>query len=216
MKRLIQFVARLYPKSWRERYGSEFAALLEEVNPDWRTSVDILRGALEMQITIWSFNKILLAAGLAGALAAFAASFWIAKPNAEMFLTVTGPADRTAAREAVLSLAKKTFFHPTLTRVDSMPLQTQWKGKSAFHLAFTFKDPNKDPNDRWKAMGAFVRENQRRSPQEQLKIVSAGSGPAILPYPNRLLIALIGLSASGWVALALTLASNRRASQRTA
>jgi hypothetical protein len=29
MSRLIHFLARLYPRSWRERYGAEYAALLE-------------------------------------------------------------------------------------------------------------------------------------------------------------------------------------------
>jgi len=29
MRRFLRFVARLYPASWRERYGIEFNALLE-------------------------------------------------------------------------------------------------------------------------------------------------------------------------------------------
>jgi hypothetical protein len=38
MSRLIRFIARFYPRSWRERYGAEFTALLEDVRPDGRTA----------------------------------------------------------------------------------------------------------------------------------------------------------------------------------
>ena len=31
MNRLTRFAVRLYPKAWRERYGVEFAALLDEL-----------------------------------------------------------------------------------------------------------------------------------------------------------------------------------------
>src|SRR5580698_6201594 len=36
MNRLAHYLARLYPPWWRARYGSEFDALLEDVNLTWR------------------------------------------------------------------------------------------------------------------------------------------------------------------------------------
>jgi hypothetical protein len=36
MKRLARWLARLYPRQWRARYGQEFDALLEDVNLTWR------------------------------------------------------------------------------------------------------------------------------------------------------------------------------------
>ena len=93
MKRLIRIVAGLYPRSWQERYGAEFAALLDEVNPDWRTSVDILKGALEMQMKTWNFGKIFLAAGVAGVLAGAGARFAI-PARAEAVIAVSGPVNR--------------------------------------------------------------------------------------------------------------------------
>jgi hypothetical protein len=38
---------RLYPSRWRQRYGDEFAALLEDCPPSIRTSVNVVCGALE-------------------------------------------------------------------------------------------------------------------------------------------------------------------------
>ena len=39
---LIRFARRLYPASWRRRYGIEFEALLEDTSLDWRDVLDVL------------------------------------------------------------------------------------------------------------------------------------------------------------------------------
>ena len=39
MNRLIRFLVRLYPAMWRQRYKAEFGALLEDVDPTWRTAL---------------------------------------------------------------------------------------------------------------------------------------------------------------------------------
>lgn len=46
MSRLL----RLYPASWRERYGDEFLSLLADRPPTVRDSVDIVRGALDARL----------------------------------------------------------------------------------------------------------------------------------------------------------------------
>jgi hypothetical protein len=74
-ERLIRFAGRLYPTSWRRRYGVEFEALLEEAGRGWRDVLDVLLGALKMQMTTWNFGKIIVAFGLAGALLCGALSF---------------------------------------------------------------------------------------------------------------------------------------------
>ena len=61
MSWLIHFIARFYPRSWRERYGAEFAALLEDVRPDGRTAANVLAGAFAMHIRAWKSWKILAA-----------------------------------------------------------------------------------------------------------------------------------------------------------
>jgi hypothetical protein len=79
MKYLIRLAAHLYPRQWRERYGEEFSALLEDVGPGWRDSLDIMKGALVMQLTGWNTGRTLAMGGMLGALLAFGISFAIPK-----------------------------------------------------------------------------------------------------------------------------------------
>jgi hypothetical protein len=66
--RLIRLAGRLYPASWRRRYGVEFEAFLEDAGRDWRDVLDVLLGALKMQLTSWTLGKIAAGFGVAGAL----------------------------------------------------------------------------------------------------------------------------------------------------
>jgi hypothetical protein len=68
MKTLMRWAARLYPPAWRQRYGVELEALIDDVGPGGRDVWDILRGALLMHLrmTGLSFGKILAACALAG------------------------------------------------------------------------------------------------------------------------------------------------------
>jgi hypothetical protein len=75
VKRLLKFLARLYPSAWRNRYAAEFEALLDDRTPRTRDAFDVLLGALKMQMTKWSFTRITLATCVFGLLAAIAISF---------------------------------------------------------------------------------------------------------------------------------------------
>jgi uncharacterized protein involved in exopolysaccharide biosynthesis len=74
MKRILRFLARLYPPSWRKRYGAEFEALLEDATPSARDAFDVFWGALKMQMTTWSLGRIMLSCSVAGILVAVAVS----------------------------------------------------------------------------------------------------------------------------------------------
>lgn len=90
MKRMMKLLARLYPSSWRNRYGAELECLLEDARPTVRDAFDILWGAFKMQITTWSFGRITLACAVAGILAATAISFAVpAHYQSQVALTVT-------------------------------------------------------------------------------------------------------------------------------
>jgi hypothetical protein len=41
---------RLYPRAWRDRYESEMLAVIEARRLDWRTRLDLLRGALDAHL----------------------------------------------------------------------------------------------------------------------------------------------------------------------
>jgi hypothetical protein len=75
IRMLLRTAAGLYPAPWRERYGAEFEALLEEVRPAGRDVWDILRGALIMQMTAWNFGKVTVGCGLAGLIVAGALAY---------------------------------------------------------------------------------------------------------------------------------------------
>jgi len=74
MRRLTQFLARLYPPAWRTRYGPEFDALLDDSNPTPRAALNVLTGAFAMHIR--TTRKIVFAALLAAA--AIAVASWYA------------------------------------------------------------------------------------------------------------------------------------------
>jgi uncharacterized protein involved in exopolysaccharide biosynthesis len=76
MRCWIGLAAGLYPGRWRERYGEEFGALLEDLDPGWRELTDVVRGALKMRMTNGA-TYLKLGGGLAvaGAIVATALSF---------------------------------------------------------------------------------------------------------------------------------------------
>lgn len=46
----MKHLLKLYPKTWRDRYGDEFDALLEERGQGVLDTVDVVRGALDAQL----------------------------------------------------------------------------------------------------------------------------------------------------------------------
>jgi hypothetical protein len=80
MKSWIRRAARLYPRRWRDRYGAEFEALLDDLKPGWRELIDVTKGALVMRLRYDSTSfKFAAAMALAGAV--LAAGVSLAVPN---------------------------------------------------------------------------------------------------------------------------------------
>jgi uncharacterized protein involved in exopolysaccharide biosynthesis len=76
MKRWILAASQFYPREWRQEYGEEFDALLEDLNPGWKVFANVLRGAITMQITKGTgWWKIAGAVAVAGGLVAIGISF---------------------------------------------------------------------------------------------------------------------------------------------
>lgn len=68
MTALTRFVISLYPQSWRERYGAEFEALIEDMPSNLANTLDILKGALRMRLSAWSPIRVVLIAAVLGAI----------------------------------------------------------------------------------------------------------------------------------------------------
>lgn len=75
MKRVLQFLIRLYPAWWRSRYGGELEALLEDSGSGSRDVWDLFRVAMEMQMKNWSFGRIIAVCGIAGLVVAGVVAF---------------------------------------------------------------------------------------------------------------------------------------------
>lgn len=69
MKRLSGWILRLYPAGWRERYGDEMTALLEDAPPRGKDLFDLFQGALTMQLTQRSLPKVVAGFAVFGLLA---------------------------------------------------------------------------------------------------------------------------------------------------
>src|SRR4051812_50122754 len=81
MKRWIGLAAKLYPRAWRQRYGEEFDALVEDMQPSWRQLTDVTRGAMQMQIrTGASYLKLVGVLAGGGAILGGALSFRVTTP----------------------------------------------------------------------------------------------------------------------------------------
>lgn len=116
MKRLIPMLASLYPRPWRERYGVEFMALLEDVNPSAGTACNIFTGAIAMQIRNWSYGwTVAISAGFAGAVFA-ALLFMIPKTYVSRGVLL---ADSSAplALDSIMNLSQHVESRMTLANI---------------------------------------------------------------------------------------------------
>ncbi|HWF48414.1 MAG TPA: hypothetical protein VG168_15510 [Bryobacteraceae bacterium] len=76
MKRLIYVFANLYPRWWRDRYGAEFDALIEDEAASLGAAVDVLTEALLMQIRTLAEGKPLPLDDL-GAMGLLMQNWWL-------------------------------------------------------------------------------------------------------------------------------------------
>jgi uncharacterized protein involved in exopolysaccharide biosynthesis len=77
MKHWVRLASHLYPASWRRRYATEFDAMLDEMDASWKDVFDILKGAVNMQVTSWNLKSIVLTFAAIGIVVAAAAAFSI-------------------------------------------------------------------------------------------------------------------------------------------
>jgi hypothetical protein len=122
MKRIMRFFARLYPSSWRSRYGTEFDALLEDATPSGRDAFDVLRAALKMQVTTWTFRRIVLAGVGAGILMAAAVSValpahYLSQSSFTLMPTDGSSPANESTRQLVSSMERNVFSREFLTAV---------------------------------------------------------------------------------------------------
>ena len=241
MRRLIEFLARLYPKTWRERYGAEFGALLEDVPPDWRTSGNIVKGAIEMQLKTWNVKRIFLAAELAGLLAAAGILLAIPRQYASEAVLRVRSANATEMADAVMDVMGQVLSQRSLSaivdsealyprerarmpiegviermkrRLEITPIRSSNLALSAFSIKFTYEDPSKAQRVVNDLAYRFINGGTRAGSDLSLGVLDAASVPKSPVSPDRAMI--IGWGAAGGAAVGLILTFALRVSRRIA
>jgi hypothetical protein len=210
--------ARLYPKLWRERYGREFDALLESVDPVWSDVFDLLRGACAMQMrTWWRYWKLAGAVTCAGVLAAVAASFVVTGPYvSSAVVAVAGGADgaglpawrtvlsRTSLAELIqrpaLDLyAKEREREPLEDVVEKMKHAIRIErvaepgaradAETAVRISFSYPEQVKAKG----VADALAAKFLERSGEESARVIRAASLPSAPMPPDRLRFAVWGV-----------------------
>jgi uncharacterized protein involved in exopolysaccharide biosynthesis len=77
MKLLTDWLIRLYPATWRQRYGEELKALVEDSSPGWLAVFDVFTGALRMQLKTPTFPALALVLSVAGLSTGLLVSFLV-------------------------------------------------------------------------------------------------------------------------------------------
>ena len=207
MRQLIRWTARLYPAPWRDRYGEELDALLEDIQPQWEDLFNVLLGALRMQMTTWNSLKIVSVVALAGALVAGVFAFRTQDryvSTAVMRIAPAGQAD--SERQKTLDRLQQitnqivsrrnTAFRKAL-RIQS--LQTQGGGAPAFLISYEYPDKLKAQAVVRDLVSSFIQQNaaaqRNRQPSavEILEVLDSPSLPQRHLFPNRPMIVTVGL-----------------------
>ncbi len=216
MRRVQQLVALLYPPKWRARYGQEFSALLEELEPRTGDLFNLFTGAIRMHMTEWGYLKfaaVFAAIGLLGGLLAplvipeqFQSNAVIGIPSAQKGSVALQHLFRRGVLKTVIEendlYAKERLREPLEDVIEKMRaknLRSHLNFPSQMTLAFTYPD-------RTAAQRTIQSLMSRLESDPAFHTISAASTPQRVS-PNRLRLIfmclgtslLIGLVAIGGV-----------------
>ena len=114
MKRLLRIVARLYPAAWRKRYGDEFDILLEDARPGLTGALDILKGALVMQLFSWTPLRVLAVSVTAGVLFHIVLIHYMIPPWWSSAAVIQVKSSPSTAAESVQALLSESVLSQTI------------------------------------------------------------------------------------------------------
>jgi hypothetical protein len=127
VKGIARFLIRLYPANWRARYGEEFEALLEDSSPGWPATLDLLKGAIKMQLSVPAFPKLALMLSITGLLIGLLVSAVLTPiyvSSAEMQIALAGSAPPRGNRdltEYLLELEQEVLSRTSLSNIIQDP-----------------------------------------------------------------------------------------------
>ncbi len=218
MKRLALLLIRLYPAAWRKRYGRELGVLLEDSGTGWFVIVDLLKEAIKMQLTKWSFGKLAAALGAAGLLVAAVIAALIPRTYISDMTMLSTSAERmkqieteVLRRPSLANIIRNPNLDLYKTARESKPLEDvvenmrkdihisrvpRNSGGSAFHLSFAYPDPVKAQKTLTALISAFMEANvaMQRQTGEKMEVLDPPSLSFEPVKPNVYVIGLMGLA----------------------
>jgi len=211
VRRWIRLSARLYPSPWRQRYGAEFDALLEDTRPTLKNAVDVVWGALEMHMNMLTFSKLAVLCGVCGAiLAALMAVRMPDKYVSEAIIRVSGDGQGLRLfRDEVLPRALNpthdvsiTNTNTRSTRSNEFDFTVRYSGGDAARTEIT--------GDQivFRIVKANFLEGIKAHPRLQVRLLSPPKLADSLDRPNRPLITALGFGA-GLLLASLAAAARR-------
>ena len=119
MNRLARLAIRLYPASWRTRYGPELEVLIQDSGAGWRAVLDLARGALTMRLVeAFSTGRPLQSMVACGLLGAVLGSFvFMATPRQLASSTSIAIQTDEGAPAAPFAVAATAFSDPNLQQL---------------------------------------------------------------------------------------------------
>jgi hypothetical protein len=127
MKAVARFLIRLYPASWRARYGEEFEALIDDSSSGWPAIFDLLKGAIQMQFSVPAFPKLALMLSITGLLIGLLVSALLTPiyiSQAEIQIAPAGsafPRDNRNVTDFLLQIDQEVLSRTSLSNIIQEP-----------------------------------------------------------------------------------------------
>lgn len=117
MSWIARLAMRLYPRQWRQRYGAELQALVEDSGTTWQSAVDVTKGALIMRLT--AFDRPVFAVSVCALLGAAAGAVAVAAMPVRHASAFTIAVESSAPTEEgrIRALISKAFSDANLQGV---------------------------------------------------------------------------------------------------
>jgi hypothetical protein len=170
MKRIFRLATRLYPAWWRQRYRTEFEALLEDVKPGWREFFDVINGALTMQIrTLGTIPIVCTLAGaiVGGVIAIRTPALFASSATIRLRAGDIANAKSAAAQELRASLEKALGESGGTRGKTLVTLQSGDSMQTTLRLTYLDRDPTETQRVAEK-LTAIVTEKRERAPSAEV------------------------------------------------
>ncbi|MEO5925474.1 MAG: hypothetical protein ABIR70_16760 [Bryobacteraceae bacterium] len=170
MDRLTKFASKLYPRWWRERYGEEFTALLEEARPGFRGALDIAKAAFALQLTTYSWKRVVFAGALGGVIVSTLVALSITPQYASTGRVVLLVRDTPENAPRIIGNAFRPLAERTLSRGQ---------------LADIISNLNLYPDERMRRSGEDVLEMMKQSISISLETRATNSATVAIRFEYR-------------------------------